>query len=407
MPNLGTRLAQRIRRSAFFFGALLLHLVLALMLIGYVVWQAPPAVKEPSFTAALLPSVPAAPPAVPANPSRASSTLSDIHNDLPTLNLAPDSRAVPLDFGADRNLAGGTPPAGRSAAPGSPAVPAGDVRVDLSGVRQTVEGWKVPGKPDFMRFPIYLARYADGDWDCNNYRHDGQLTSGALPNLLARIHEWSHGELDGRQIKIVTLDSPEILTNPPPFIFMTGHKDFHLTPAEIANLAKYISIGGVVWGDSAFAGDGSRFDVAFRREMRLVLPDEDLHFEPLPADHPIFTSVTQFQLDGVPAGMNRRADPIEAINLGGKVAVLYTPNDYGDMLTMVLQPGLDEHQAQMDRQTRWEPEHPLYTNGFFVFHAAGYFRNYEPDSVMTSYKLSMNILVHLLHRYDDELLLTP
>ncbi len=407
MPQLGLHLTQRLQRSAFFFGAVLFHLVLALMLIGDVVWQAPPPAKDNSFTAALLPEAAAPPPVPPASSAAADAGLSMIHSAGLGLDLGSSDPVMPATIGKDLlpgiPLAVGSPAAALAHLPGA----GGHSPVDLGEVKRVRAGWAVPGKPDFMRFPIYLAKYADGDWDCNNYRHEGQLTSGALPNLLARIHEWSHGALDGRQVKVVALDSPEILSNPPPFIFLTGHRDFHLTSAEIANLAKYLAIGGAVWGDSAFAGDGSRFDVAFRREVKLVLPDKDLQFAPLPADHPIFTSATRFDLAGVPTGMNRRADPIEAINLGGKLAVLYTPNDYSDMLTMVLQPGLDEREARMERDTRWTPDHPLYTDGAFVFHAASYFRNYEPDSVMTTYKLSMNILIHLLHRYDDELLLTP
>jgi hypothetical protein len=331
----------------------------------------------------------------------------DIHLDSGA-GLAPSSPVMPTDFGKDSDLnPGNRVGLGPNLAPvpGEPQPP--KPWIDLHRIKEIAVGREVDGRPGFLKFPIYLAKYADGDWDCNNYFHDGQLTSGALPNLMAKIHEWSHGELDGRQIKVVALDSPEILSQPPPFIFFTGHRDFHLTPAEIANLRAYLQIGGAIWGDSAFAGDGSRFDVAFRREMKLVLPDADLQFQPLPADHPIFTTETRFQLNDIPPGMNRRADPIEAINLDGKLAVLYTPNDYSDMLTLLLQPGLDENEAQMDGWDHWEANRPLYTNTFFVWHAATYFRNYAPGSAMPAYKLSMNILIHLLHRYDDELLLTP
>jgi len=87
--------------------------------------------------------------------------------------------------------------------------------------------------------------------------------------------------------------------------------------------------------------------------------------------------------------------------------VLYTPNDYSDMMTMLLQPGLNEREAQMDGWNHWEPQHPLFTPSNFTWHAATFYRNYDPPAVMSTYKLSMNILVHLLHRYDDALLLTP
>ena len=271
--------------------------------------------------------------------------------------------------------------------------------VNLPEVKKTVESWQSPG--GHMRFPIYLAKYADGDWDCNHYFHGKDLTSGCLPNLLAKVDEWSHGDLKGKEIKVVALDSPELIQNPPPFVFFTGHKNFVLTQAEIINLRKYLQNGGAIWGDSAFSGNGSRFDVAFHREMKRVLPDPDLNFEPLPADHDIFTHA-RFQMDELPKGMNYHADPIECINLGGKLAVIYTPNDYSDMMTMLLLPGREERSAQMAPESNWTPEHPLFTPGNFSYHRDAYFRNYEPASAMSSYKLSMNILVHLLHRYDDD-----
>ena len=223
---------------------------------------------------------------------------------------------------------------------------------------------------------------------------------------MAKVTEWSNGEVTGRDLKVVDLASSTILTDPPPFIFFTGHKDFHLTPAEVENLRKYLLIGGAIWGDSAFAGGGSRFDVAFHREMKRVLPDADLNFEPLLLDDDVFKK-SRFSIDDLPAGMNRRADSIECIKLAGKLAILYTPNDYSDMMTMLLLPGRNEKEAQMDGWNHWEAQHPLFTPGFIAWHKETFFRNYEPGGAMASYKLSMNILFRLLHQYDDDLLLTP
>jgi hypothetical protein len=404
-------LKERIARSGFFFGAVLFHLVIALMLIGYIVWQPAPPEKPSDFTDI--------PPAVQPPPNHQPSPISPAPPGVSVNPIALDNGTIgapkvpisPKTFGPD------VPGINSTDGPGAgvkviiedgPSYLPPKTWIDLRRIKEIVEGRRVNGNPDFLKFPIYIAKYADGDWDCNTYMHDGVPASGALPNLMAKIHEWSHGELDGRQIKVVDLASPEILNNPPPFIFFTGHKDFHLTDAEVENLRKYLQIGGALWGDSAFAGDGSRFDVAFHREMKRVLPDKDLPFEDMPMDHDIFTAKTKWSFDEVPPGMNRRADPVQCINLDGKLAVLYTPNDYSDMMTMLLLPGRENNEAQMDGWNHWEPNHPLFTNGFFVWHAASFFRNYEPASAMASYKLSMNILIHLLHRYDEEIeLITP
>jgi hypothetical protein len=255
------------------------------------------------------------------------------------------------------------------------------------------------------KFPVYLAQYADGDWSCNQYARDkdGSIVRGSLPNLVAQIGIWSKGNLRGDNVKSIAFDSPELLSDPPPYIFFTGHRDFHLTDAEIDNLRKYLQAGGAIWGDSAFAGNGSRFDVAFHREMKRVLPDADKNFEPLPMSHDIFTH-SWFLIDKIPPGMNYRADPVEIINIDNRLAVIYTPNDYSDMMTLLLIPGSDPPQEDGTRD--WTPDHPLLTGPFggsrFFF-----YRNYEPGPAQDCYKLSMNILAHLLVRFDRDLQLAP
>jgi hypothetical protein len=406
--NADRNFSERLNRSLFFLVAVLLHLVVFLMVVGYVVFPTKPAPSDDSFVRTAIIPVPPAPPKAPVNdqgPPLPGAPVSPIHSD----DSAPGSPAVHLD---PADLMNGIVPGAGVALAHDPAVRMPDNAplkpaspVDLQHYKAILESYD-PQHTGHLKFPIYLAKYADGDWSCNDYFHGDQLTSGCLPNLLAKVREWSHGELESPEIKAVALDSPELIENPPPFVFFTGHKDFHLTAAEIVNLRKYLQNGGAIWGDSAFAGDGSRFDVAFHREMKLVLPDKDLPFQPLPADHEIFTK-SRFRIEELPPGMNRRDDPIECINLGGKLAILYTPNDYSDLMTMDLQPGLDESSAQLVPYHRWTAQDPLYTPGNFLYHAGTYYRNYEPAAAMRSFKLSMNILVHLLHRYDEELLLTP
>ena len=405
MHKLGARVSERLNRSLFFFLAVLIHLFIFLAVLGYVVWPAPkPPAPEVVFIGKGIPPSPPIPPRPPTDPTpnapnATDAGLNEIHlqdSGTPGVVISPNDFVPATSSRSDDHEPTLPAPA--------PLNPDGDKRIDLPAVKKMVQGWTQPNGR--MRFPIYLAKYADGDWDCNNYFHDGALTSGALPNLFAKVAEWSQDELASNGIKVIALDSPELLSHPPPFVFFTGHKDFHLTGAEIKNLRDYLLAGGVIWGDSAFAGDGSRFDVAFHREMKYVLTDKDLSFEPLPADHDIFIK-SKFRIDDLPRGMNDRNDPIECINLDGKIAVLYTPNDYGDMMTLDLLPGRNERDARMDPADHWTAEHPLFTPGEFTYRAATYFRNYAPAGAMTSYKLSMNILVYLIHRYDNELLLTP
>ena len=106
------------------------------------------------------------------------------------------------------------------------------------------------------KFPVYLAQYADGDWNCNNYFINGELAAGCLPNLVNEIADWSHKDLVAGSLKPISVDSPELVSSPPPFIFFTGHKDFHLTEGEVDNLRKYLQAGGAIWGGQCLRGRG-------------------------------------------------------------------------------------------------------------------------------------------------------
>ena len=402
---------EKANRSLFFFIALLFHLLLFLMVATLIIFQPPPQEKEPFqktyVPAASLPPPPpqtspqtvaVSPTAVPVTPAAITTTSAAASFSVPMPSLD-----TTVDPNMTQNMVQAVPPSTNG------------LTSRLTAIRTTVSTWR---SADNIReaggdvhnlvakFPVYLAQYADGDWDCNNYFVNDQLVSGSLPDLVNKITEWSHKDLQGATIKSIAIDSPDLISSPPPYIFFTGHKDFHLTDAEVANLRKYLENGGAVWGDSAFAGDGSRFDVAFHREMKRVLPDPDIVFQDLPMDHQIFTK-SWFPIDKTPLGMNYRQDPVQIMNLDGKLAVIYTPDDYSDMMTLALAPGRDESEATGNGWSWYEPEHPLYTPISFSDHAATFYRNYSPGPSMAVYKLSMNILAYLLIRFDDDLLLTP
>jgi hypothetical protein len=184
------------------------------------------------------------------------------------------------------------------------------------------------------------------------------------------------------QLKPITVrvDSPEIVKSP--FVYFTGTQDFSLTEAEVENLRKYILQGGAVYADNSLPGKRSRFDIAFRREMARVLPQYPL--KPMPADHPIFSSV--FRINGTPVGMNWRCDPIEMIEIHGRTAVIYTLNDYGDLWeTKFTKDGkvdtsLDENWSNVlgPHWSQWEYE------------------NVNQQSIDAAYQLGVNIISYFL-----------
>jgi hypothetical protein len=407
------KLMDRANRSLFFFAALLFHLVLALIIATIVIFQAPSPPKE-DFQQTYVPTAPPPPP-----PPQATQTVAVSPTPVPTAAAITSTSTMPsftvpmpqIDATINPNVSWNMSQ--------SISTQGNGLAGRLGGIRGTVGSWRsaenireTGGDVHNLvaKFPVFIAQYADGDWDCNNYfrdqDHSDTPTSGCLPNLCNKIEEWSHNALQADTIKAIPVDSPDLLTKPPPYIFFTGHKDFHLTDDEITNLRKYLQVGGCIWGDSAFAGDGSRFDVAFHREMKKVLPDPDIVFQDLPMNHPIFAK-SWFAITAIPKGMNYRQDPVEFVKLDGKLAIIYTPNDYSDMMTAALVPGIDEDSAAFTgaNDFNYLAKQPLYTPIQFSWDANTFYRNYTPAAAMQSFKLSMNILSHLLIRFDQELLL--
>jgi hypothetical protein len=250
-------------------------------------------------------------------------------------------------------------------------------------------------------FPIYVASYADGDWGCNTRLTKGEITAGSMPDLVDKINEWSHGNLKGHvEPQPLAIGGPDLLAKKPPFIFFTGHKDFQLTDQEVQNLRDYLQDGGAIWGDNALAGKGSRFDIAFKREMKKVIPDIDKNWEDMPMTADLFTK-SWFVIDKVPQGMNYYAEPVQHIDIDGKLAILYTPNDYSDLLFMHIMPG----DAQIG-PIFVTPTQPLFTNNTFLWNHI-FFRNFTLESCLNAHRLGMNIIAHLLVRFDSDLQLAP
>lgn len=227
---------------------------------------------------------------------------------------------------------------------------------------------------------------------------DGKtIIGGSIPNLAEMLNRFSKGKIKARvQGEVLRLDSAAIYETRPPFIYLTGRSDFRLTEPEILNLRKYLLLGGCIWGDNALPGHRSRFDIAFRREMKRVIPDDDKPFETLPDDHPIYGN-GGFRLASAPSGLNFSHQPIETIRLDGVEAILYTANGYGAMWQVTLDDSLREvDHAVMQRGEKefWE-----YRNIFY--------RNLNEDSLLRSYRLGYNIVLHLLLRHEARLRTIP
>lgn len=248
--------------------------------------------------------------------------------------------------------------------------------------------WAGSGLPPAV-FTGYLASYAHGDWDCN---------PTALENMLMQTVRWSRNRINASvRPKAISVGDEEIFKVRPPFFFLTGHRDFHFPGKEIENLRQYLMIGGASWIDNSLPGRHSRFEEAVRREMKRVLPHRD--FEPVRQNHEIFNA--HFRRSDVPAGMNHYPEPIEPITLHDEVALVYTLNAYSDLWETALnEDDKIDTEHYLDEDTghiyqKWGPHWGSSLPGFL-------YRNVNEDSIKEANRLGLNILVHLLIRYEDK-----
>jgi len=258
-------------------------------------------------------------------------------------------------------------------------------------------------------FVIFQAKYQDGDWDCNGPYSSGTNTwdLSALKNFMFQVRQWSRDRIKASVVpKVLDIGMDEIFAIKPPFIYLTGHKDFHFLDREIKNLRDYLTLGGCVWADSALAGRRSRFDIAFRREIKLVLPDRE--FEIVKPDHEMFN--TYFKDINLPVGMNFYHEPAEIINIDDEMVVLYTLNGYGHFW---------ESRLNRDGKIDWNrinfgaPGMPHWTYDYGPHlgspraETSVLYRNLNDESVRDVYKFGVNVLVCLLTQYDDKIKFLP
>lgn len=174
------------------------------------------------------------------------------------------------------------------------------------------QGETRPG--DVLRFAI--ARYA-GSWSVNPALQN-RMMQGVYENTGIDVDFAPH---------VVDLDDREIGRFP--LLIMTGHYDFELTDAEVDNLRNYLDRGGVILASAA--GGLKPFDVAFRREISRVLPENELIR--LPPSHPIFESGWNPILEVEYTEATLQDDPtlqhpeFYGALIDDRIAVIYTPFD--------------------------------------------------------------------------------
>jgi hypothetical protein len=132
----------------------------------------------------------------------------------------------------------------------------------------------------------------------------------------------------------VRFDEPRLTTFA--IAHVTGTNRFTLTDDEVDGLRRFIEGGGTLLADAA--GGREEFDATFRARLKEVFPNAQ--WRAVPLDHPIWRGpsggedlrrartrrTTSPASTGAPVG--RRGGPrLEALTVGGRMAVIYCPID--------------------------------------------------------------------------------
>ena len=426
--NLLDRLVEKLNNSRFFTISFVFHVLLISIFGGTVLFEAmqePPDFEggEGGFVSAGE-QVAAPPQANQTPPQETTFTVTTPPASSSTVAAITTTGQNPLNFSMDAviipaaTVKPNMPSAASVAAPTSSAPSAAMTAQVASQIREFTGGWgKGSGSGTGTRqrefeFTAYVAQYSGGNWD-STFRKVGDTPQGALPNLLEYMSKESRNKVktNYKNVKPIKLDSSELFTAKPPFIFFTGSQDFVLTEQEVANLQKYVRLGGAIWGDSSVPGRGSKFDIAFRREMRRIMPDKDKDFEPLDARDPMFTRNPYFpEVKGIPRGINYYDEPVYVMRYFDQISIIYTANDYADMweFGIKLEPDAKSWVMNTDRNTKGgyvaQNERLLPVAGIYLHNV-----NMTPPmaSIIDCYKFGTNMIIHLLTRWEDKLRTAP
>jgi Domain of unknown function (DUF4159) len=163
---------------------------------------------------------------------------------------------------------------------------------------------------DAARLTFAQVRHA-GRWDP---RPDG------LPRLSWEISRRTSIETSP-QVRPVSLADPEVFRTP--FAVLSSDATVPmLADAEISGLRRYLSYGGLLLIDDASAQRQSPFELSVRALLAAALPGAQL--SPVAREHVLYKS---FYLLDAPTGRLSSMPDLLGIELGGRLAVVYSGND--------------------------------------------------------------------------------
>ncbi len=173
-----------------------------------------------------------------------------------------------------------------------------------------------------QKFFFTRIQYNSGDWNV-----DERMPS----NLLNSLIEYTTLEVDTKE-HVVPLSSDAIFNSP--FCYLSGHKLVEFNQEEEANFTKYVQNGGFVFVDDCNHDIDGLFAKSFENQMEMSFGAGSL--KKIPNDHSLYSIFFKFE-DGPPTtsqelngwGDDLVHDYLKAIEIDGKIGVLYSNKDYG------------------------------------------------------------------------------
>jgi hypothetical protein len=163
----------------------------------------------------------------------------------------------------------------------------------------------------FPHFFFTQIKYRGGEWDPNPL-----FVEAIVEELELRT------SIDaGKERRVISLPDPDLFFCP--FLYMAGRYEFEpFTGEEREILRRFLTYGGFLLAEDTVGSRGFGFDRAFRREMKEILPDNELKV--LPPDHSVYQS---FYLIGSFGGRQKVNPYLEGITIDGWTPVIYSQND--------------------------------------------------------------------------------
>jgi hypothetical protein len=172
------------------------------------------------------------------------------------------------------------------------------------------------------KFTFARLKYRSGNWDT-----DQRMPS----NLLNSLVEYTTIPISYEE-KVIDLASNEVFMYP--FTYLSGHKLVQFDQQEKVNFKKYVENGGFVFVDDCNHDIDGLFARSFEAQMSALFGFSAL--KKIPNNHEIYRSffefekgppTTSFELNGW--GDDLVHDYLKAIEINGRIGVLYSNKDYG------------------------------------------------------------------------------